>query len=102
MRHDADGDGVVTLEEFTAHATEAFGRIDANADGQIEQAEALFQELIEVFPSFAWGYIKWGDQYWMSDWSYQHAPDYDRAESIYRQALANSDLVVFQLSLLTF
>jgi hypothetical protein len=40
MRHDVDGDGVVTLEEFTAHATEAFGMIDANVDGQIEQTEA--------------------------------------------------------------
>ena len=40
MRHDADADGVVTLDEFTAHATEAFARIDANADGKIEQAEA--------------------------------------------------------------
>ncbi len=40
MRHDADGNGVVTLEEFTAHATEAFGSIDTNADGQIVQAEA--------------------------------------------------------------
>ena len=40
MRHDADGDGVVTLEEFTAHAAEAFARIDANGDGQIGQSEA--------------------------------------------------------------
>jgi tetratricopeptide (TPR) repeat protein len=56
--------------------------------GQTEQAEALFQELTEIFPTFAWGYIWWGDQYWMSDWSYEHAPDYDRATSIYRQALA--------------
>jgi hypothetical protein len=28
----------------------------------------------------------------MSDWSYEYAPDYDRAESFYRQALANPDL----------
>lgn len=60
--------------------------------GQREQAETLFQELIEVFPNFAWGYIWWGDCYWMSDWSYVSGPDYDRAESLYRQALANSDL----------
>ena len=56
--------------------------------GQTEQAEALFQALTETFPTFAWGYIWWGDGYWMSDWSYEYAPDYDRAESIYRQALA--------------
>jgi len=56
--------------------------------GQTEQAEALFQVLTETFPTFAWGYIWWGDGYWMSDWSYAYAPDYDRAASIYRQALA--------------
>jgi tetratricopeptide (TPR) repeat protein len=60
--------------------------------GQTEQAEALFQALIEMFPTFAWGYIWWGDCYWMSDWSYEYAPDYDRAASIYRQALAIPDL----------
>ena len=60
--------------------------------GQREQAEALFQELIQRYPNFAWGYIWWGDQYWMSDWSYEHAPDYTRAESLYRQALAQPDL----------
>jgi tetratricopeptide (TPR) repeat protein len=56
--------------------------------GQREQAEALFQALTETFPTFAWGYIWWGDGYWMSDWSYEYAPEYDRAEAIYRQALA--------------
>jgi tetratricopeptide (TPR) repeat protein len=56
--------------------------------GQTEQAEARFQALTETFPTFAWGYIWWGDQYWMSDWSYEYAPDYDRAEAIYRRALA--------------
>jgi hypothetical protein len=60
--------------------------------GQTEQAESLFQELTETFPTFAWGYIWWGDGYWMSDWSYAHAPDYDRAASLYRQALAQPDL----------
>jgi len=60
--------------------------------GQTEQAEALFQELTETFPTFAWGYIWWGDGYWMSDWSYEYAPDYDRAASLYRQALAQPDV----------
>ena len=60
--------------------------------GQTEQAEALFQALTETFPTFAWGYIWWGDCYWMSDWSYEHAPDYDRAASLYRQALAQPDV----------
>jgi tetratricopeptide (TPR) repeat protein len=60
--------------------------------GQTEQAEALFQALTETFPTFAWGYIWWGDCYWMSDWSYEYAPDYDRAASLYRQALAQPDV----------
>jgi hypothetical protein len=60
--------------------------------GQTEQAEALFQALTETFPTFAWGYIWWGDGYWMSDWSYEHAPDYDRAEALYRQAIAIPNL----------
>jgi len=60
--------------------------------GQREQAETLFQALTETFPTFAWGYIWWGDCYWMSDWSYEYAPDYDRAASLYRQALAQPDL----------
>ncbi|MGD2111344.1 MAG: EF-hand domain-containing protein [Phycisphaerae bacterium] len=40
MRHDADGDGVVTLEEFLVPATDAFARIDASGDGLIDEAEA--------------------------------------------------------------
>ena len=72
---------------FRGHEAESFWEM-----GQREQAETLFQELIEVFPNFAWGYIWWGDCYWMSDWSYQHEPDYDRAESLYRQALENPNL----------
>jgi hypothetical protein len=60
--------------------------------GQREQAEVLFQALTETYPNVAWGYIWWGDQYWMSNWSYEYAPDYDRAASLYRQALENPDL----------
>src|SRR5262249_56160678 len=60
--------------------------------GEEEEAEGLFQGLTETFPTFAWGYIWWGEGYWRSDWSYEYAPDYDRAEAIYRQALAQPDL----------
>ena len=77
----------LNLGNFRGHEAEALWEL-----GQREQAETLYQELIEVFPNFAWGYIWWGDQYWMSDWSYEYAPDYDRAESIYRRALANPNL----------
>ena len=77
----------LNLGNFRGHEAEALWEL-----GQREQAETLYQELIEVFPNFAWGYIWWGDCYWMSDWSYESAPDYDRAESLYRQALAQPGL----------
>jgi len=40
MRHDANEDGAVTLEEFVAPAAEEFARIDADGNGKIEQPEA--------------------------------------------------------------
>jgi tetratricopeptide (TPR) repeat protein len=76
-------ESALNLGNFRGYEAESLWEL-----GQREQAEALFQELTELFPTFAWGYIWWGDQYWMSDWSYEHAPDYARAEAIYRQALA--------------
>jgi tetratricopeptide (TPR) repeat protein len=80
-------ESALNLGNFRGYEAESLWEL-----GQKEQAEALFQELTETFPTFAWGYIWWGDGYWMSDWSYEHAPDYDRAASIYRQALAQPDL----------
>jgi len=77
----------LNLGNFRGHEAEALWEL-----GQREEAETLYQELIEVFPNFAWGYIWWGDCYWMSDWSYESAPDYDRAESLYQQALAQPGL----------
>jgi tetratricopeptide (TPR) repeat protein len=76
-------ESALNLGNFRGYEAESLWEL-----GQTEQAEALFQALIETFPTFAWGYIWWGDCYWMSDWSYEYAPDYDRAASIYRQALA--------------
>ena len=55
--------------------------------GEMEQAEKLFQDLIADFPDFAYGYIYYADAHWQSNWSYQHEPNYEKAESIYRQAL---------------
>src|SRR5712691_8494086 len=80
-------ESALNLGNFRGHEAESLWEM-----GQTEQAEALFQELTETFPTFAWGYIWWGDQYWMSDWSYEYAPHYDRAEAIYRQALAMPNL----------
>jgi hypothetical protein len=76
-------ESALNLGNFRGYEAESLWEL-----GQTEQAEALFQALTETFPAFAWGYIWWGDQYWMSDWSYEYTPDYDRAASIYRQALA--------------
>jgi hypothetical protein len=80
-------ESALNLGNFRGYEAESLWEL-----GQTEQAEALFQALTETFPTFAWGYIWWGDGYWMSDWSYEHAPDYDRAASIYRQALAQPDI----------
>ncbi len=77
------GESALNLGNFRGYEAESLWEL-----GQTEQAEALFQALTKTFPTFAWGYIWWGDGYWMSDWSYEYAPDYDRAASIYRQALA--------------
>jgi tetratricopeptide (TPR) repeat protein len=77
----------LNLGNFRGHEAEALWDLN-----QKEEAEVRYQELTETFPNFAWGYIWWGDQYWMSDWSYQNDPDYDRAESLYRQALENPHL----------
>ena len=77
----------LNLGNFRGHEAESLWDL-----GQREDAEARYQELIETFPNFAWGYIWWGDQYWMSNWSYENAPDYDRAESLYRRALDNPHL----------
>jgi len=38
--HDADGDGVITKEEFMAGAEERFAKMDANGDGEITKDEA--------------------------------------------------------------
>jgi tetratricopeptide (TPR) repeat protein len=80
-------ESAVNLGNFRGYEAESLWEL-----GQTEQAEALFQTLTETLPTFAWGYIWWGDGYWMSDWSYEYAPDYDRAVSIYRQALAHPDI----------
>jgi len=77
----------LNLGNFRGHEAESLWDL-----GQREEAESRYQELTETLPNFAWGYIWWGDQYWMSNWSYESAPDYDRAESLYRQALDNPHL----------
>jgi len=41
MRHDEDGDGLVSLDEFLAPAIERFQTIDTSDDDFIDQDEAL-------------------------------------------------------------
>ena len=39
MRADANGDGVITREEYLAQAGQRFDRMDLNHDGKIDQTE---------------------------------------------------------------
>jgi hypothetical protein len=52
--------------------------------GQEAEGVRKFEQLIARFPDWAWGYIGWGDEYWMMKDSVK---DYARAEQIYRKAL---------------
>jgi tetratricopeptide (TPR) repeat protein len=54
--------------------------------GDIEKGETAFQELIEHYPDWAWGYVAWGDQFWQSQ-PFKEAPDFERARSIYSEGL---------------
>jgi hypothetical protein len=49
-RADANGDGVVTRDEFHAQVLQRFGRVDTNGDGKIDQAEkdAVMQRMQQM------------------------------------------------------
>jgi len=51
---------------------------------QYEKAEHLFQSFILKYPKNAAAYIIWGTMYWESN----AAPDYEKAQKIYEQGLA--------------
>ncbi len=51
------------------------------------QGEIAFQTLIRDYPDWPWGYIGWGDMYWLHMPGRSAEPDYDRAEEIYLWAL---------------
>ena len=55
--------------------------------GNLEAGEMAFKALIEEFPDFAWGYIGWGDMYWLWRKNDNIPLDYERAGKIYRMAL---------------
>ncbi|MCB1651771.1 MAG: EF-hand domain-containing protein [Alphaproteobacteria bacterium] len=49
QKHDLDGDGVVSKEEFLKQAEEKFAKIDTNGDGVIskEEAQAAHEKMRE-------------------------------------------------------
>ncbi|MCD6456913.1 MAG: hypothetical protein J7K81_09045 [Methanophagales archaeon] len=59
--------------------------------GEKEKGEEAFKKMIEVFPESAWGYIHWGDMYWLFMRNEKLPPlDYDKAEKIFRMGLAKA------------
>jgi len=58
--------------------------------GEKEKGEEAFKALIEEFPESAWGYIGWGDMYWLFRQDDSIPIDYDKAEKIYRKGLAKA------------
>ena len=56
------------------------------AIGDIVKGKQCFKKLIEEYPQNIWGYIGWGDMYFLG-MNRNFSPDYERAEQIYRMAL---------------
>lgn len=54
--------------------------------GQYNQAESEFQQLVHDYPANPWGYIGWGDMYYLGK-----KQDFERAKSLYEKALNISD-----------
>ena len=57
--------------------------------GMSEEGEKVFQAIVQKYPQSAWGYIGWGDMYWLYEHQELIQIDYDKAETIYRKALKN-------------
>jgi len=55
--------------------------------GNYDTAEKIFKALTDRFPHVIWGYVGWGDIYWLSRHSKRTSPDYDKAKSIYGMGL---------------
>lgn len=56
--------------------------------GMQEKGEELFKDMIEESPDNVWSYIGWGDMYGIFRMNSSIPIDYDKAERIYRMALA--------------
>lgn len=57
--------------------------------GMTEEGEKVFQDIVKKNPKSAWGYIGWGDMYWLYEHQEGIPVDYAKAETIYRKALQN-------------
>ncbi|MCL4440741.1 MAG: hypothetical protein M1609_09200, partial [Firmicutes bacterium] len=54
--------------------------------GDKDQCDAEFRRLVEDYPHWAWGYVGWGDTYWMS-LAPGREKDYARSREIYAAGL---------------
>ena len=75
--------------------TEGFRRALAESHfetGAEETGERLYREWLEADPTWGWGWLGWSDAYWLLSGVYKAAPEYGRAETILRDALAVPDL----------
>ncbi|MFC1960194.1 SEC-C metal-binding domain-containing protein [Chloroflexota bacterium] len=57
--------------------------------GRHEEADIVYERLIERLPDEGWGYIGWSDSYWL--WR-DSSTDYQKAEGILLRGLARPDL----------
>jgi tetratricopeptide (TPR) repeat protein len=55
--------------------------------GKPERGEELFKALISEYPDSVWAYIGWGDMYYLYRLNENIPADYDKAKSIYEEAL---------------
>ncbi len=78
---DEDDDAYVNMRRAEG---EALWLLDRQSE-----AEAVYQALIEKLPDHAWGYIGWADQY---TWGQDLPLDYERAETLLKQALDRPQL----------
>jgi len=78
--------------KFPDSEAEIQGMLRAEAEsyaelGNYDTAEEIFKALTDRFPHVIWGYVGWGDMYWLSRYSRRTSPDYDKAKCVYRMGL---------------
>ncbi len=57
------------------------------AVNRVEEGEEAFKRVTQTYPDNTWGYIKWGDMYYLLPMNKQSPIDIEKAERIYRMAL---------------